>query len=40
MDMIAKSMAGVGDEWAAGLDGRGKPGMKILTAFRAALASK
>lgn len=32
-------MATVGDEWAADLDGRGKPGTDILKAFRAALGS-
>ena len=31
-------MAGVGDEWAADLDGRGKPGTDILQAFRAGLS--
>lgn len=35
---LEASMATVGDEWAADLDGRGKPGTDILAAFRAALA--
>ncbi|MCC7275305.1 MAG: TRAP transporter substrate-binding protein DctP [Alphaproteobacteria bacterium] len=32
-------LAGVADEWASGLDGRGKPGTEILKAYRAALAN-
>jgi TRAP-type C4-dicarboxylate transport system substrate-binding protein len=34
---IAREMATIGDEWAAELDGRGKPGKAVLEAFRAAL---
>ncbi len=37
MDKLTTTMASVGDEWAAELDGRGKPGTDILNAFRAAL---
>jgi hypothetical protein len=33
-------MSSVGDEWAADLDGRGKPGTDILNAFRAGLKSE
>jgi TRAP-type C4-dicarboxylate transport system substrate-binding protein len=40
MAKISGSMAGVGDEWAAGLDERGKPGSDVLAAFRAALEAK
>ncbi len=36
-DKIAKEMATIGDEWAAELDGRGKPGKAVLGAFRATL---
>lgn len=39
MATIAETMADVGDEWAAGLDERGKPGSDILAAFRAALGA-
>lgn len=37
MDKLQGVMSSVGDEWAADLDGRGKPGTDILNAFRAAL---
>lgn len=37
---LAKLMAAVGDEWAADLDSRGKPGSDILKAFRAALSGR
>jgi TRAP-type C4-dicarboxylate transport system substrate-binding protein len=36
-DKIAKEMATIGDDWAAELEGRGKPGKAVLEAFRAAL---
>lgn len=36
-EKLKSLMATVGDEWAADLDGRGKPGTDILNAFRAAL---
>ena len=39
MKRLGEIMASVGDEWAAGLDGEGKPGTDILNAFRAALAA-
>ncbi|MGI3164344.1 TRAP transporter substrate-binding protein DctP [Pseudooceanicola sp. 200-1SW] len=38
MAKLEQLMADVGDEWAADLDARGKPGTEILTAFREALA--
>jgi TRAP-type C4-dicarboxylate transport system substrate-binding protein len=34
---LAEIMGTVGDEWAADLDGRGKPGTDVLSAFREAL---
>ncbi|MFY0634023.1 MAG: TRAP transporter substrate-binding protein DctP [Vannielia sp.] len=34
---LAETMATVGDEWGADLDGRGKPGTDVLNAFREAL---
>ena len=37
LDKLQSVMSSVGDEWAAGLDERGKPGTDILNAFRAAL---
>ncbi|RLQ85256.1 TRAP transporter substrate-binding protein DctP [Notoacmeibacter ruber] len=37
MAKLEDLMADVGDEWAADLDARGKPGTEILQAFRAAL---
>lgn len=37
---LQETMNSVGDEWAAELDGRGKPGTEILEAFRAALAAE
>lgn len=37
LDKLQGIMASVGDEWAADLDARGKPGTDILNAFRAAL---
>lgn len=39
MIKLAETMASVGDEWAAELDGRDAPGTKILKAFREALNS-
>lgn len=40
MANLAATMGTVGDEWAATLDGRGKPGTEILKAFRAALKAE
>lgn len=40
LEKLEATMATVGEEWAADLDGRGKPGTDILKAFRAALAAK
>lgn len=37
---LQETMDSVGDEWAADLDGRGKPGTEILEAFRAQLAAQ
>ncbi|GGE44723.1 C4-dicarboxylate ABC transporter [Primorskyibacter flagellatus] len=40
LDTLQGVMSSVGDEWAADLDGRGKPGTDILNAFRAGLKSE
>lgn len=40
MTKLNAVLAGVGDNWATDLDGRGKPGTETLNAFRAGLDSK
>lgn len=36
---LDRTLAGIGPDWALELDGRGKPGSKVLEAFRAAVKS-
>ncbi|OWU86743.1 hypothetical protein ATO6_03085 [Oceanicola sp. 22II-s10i] len=40
MASLTQTMGSIGDEWAAELDGRNRPGTEVLNAFRAALKAE